>query len=172
MACLFLNLSNDDSVCMYLTRSFQIKFVDATGTAGMAICTQLLVLSSLSSMMANACELYFVAEDDGKYCPGNSIVVRGLLSHQCRYMCLQLASCRAYNCNGTDGTCTRFRSPCPQVFLDPIMKFGIFTEKPYELCYEWIPLISGSCNDERNIIVYGANRYRAVTRVQKTEMTL
>ena len=101
---------------------------------------------------AEHCELYTVSTTyEGKYCPGYGTIVPNLFPHQCRYVCLQSTSCKAYNYNVTEGTCTHFTSPCPQAFPSTMMEFAVFTEKPKDQCYEWVPVSPGDAIDPRMI---------------------
>ena len=87
----------------------------------------------------------------GRFCIGEGTVIRNLLPRQCRHVCLQSATCKAYNYNVTGGTCTRFTSPCPQAYSDPIMEFVVFRETPTNKCYEWVSYSRGDPLDERMI---------------------
>ena len=78
------------------------------------------------------------------------IVAPDLLPHQCRYLCLQSVTCKAYNYNATMKTCTRFTSPCPKAFSDPDMAFMVLRETPVNQCYEWV-LYTGDPVHERMI---------------------
>ena len=60
---------------------------------------------------------------------GMDTVTPKLLTHQRRYICLQSATYKAYNFNITEGTCTRFTSPCPQAFINPVMEFVVFRKQ-------------------------------------------
>ena len=118
----------------------------------MGVFVGLLIVTIMLNVAAKRCELYSVAKPyGGKYCTGESTGTLQLLSHQCRYICLQSATCKAYNYNITEGTCTRFKSPCPQVFSDPAMEFVVFRETPVNQCYEWVPYNAGDPLDERMI---------------------
>ena len=64
-----------------------------------------------------------------------------------QFMCLQSATCKAYNCNVTEGTFTQFSSPCSQAFGDPV----VFRKTPVNRCYGWVPNSPGDPLDERMI---------------------
>ena len=74
-----------------------------------------------------------------------------LLHHQCRYICLQSTTFKAYNYNVTEGTCTRFASLCPQAYSDSTMECVVFRKTPINQCYEWVPYNPGDPLDERMI---------------------
>ena len=81
----------------------------------------------------------------------HGVVTHHVLPHQCRYMCLQSVICRAYNYNATDGTCTLFRTPCPQAFAEALMEFAVLTQKSSDECYQWIPYVPGDAIDSRMV---------------------
>ena len=68
-----------------------------------------------------------------------------------QFMCLQSATCKTYNCNVTEGTCTQFSSPCSQAFGDPVIEFVVFRKTPVNRCYGWVPNSPGDPLDERMI---------------------
>ena len=76
---------------------------------------------------------------NGRYCPGDGKVTPHLLPHQCRYMCLQSNTCKAYNYNNSEGTCTQFTSPCPQAYPDNLMEFMVVPAKTMDQCCQWVP---------------------------------
>ena len=83
-----------------------------------------------SVIAAEHCKLFSLSTSyKGRYCPGDGIVSQHQFPHQCRYICLQAAACKAYNYNATRGTCTRFTSPCPLAVADTMMEFAVFTDK-------------------------------------------
>ena len=101
---------------------------------------------------AEHCSQYSLSMSyEGRYCPGDGTVTPHLLPHQCRYICVHSNNFRAYNYNATEGTCTRFTSPCPEAFPDTMMEFAVFTEKPIDQCYRWITYSSGDVVDPRMI---------------------
>ena len=112
----------------------------------------LLVAVAIANVKAENCEMYSLSMPyNGRYCTGVGTVTRKLLPHQCRFMCLQSAICKAYNYNTTSETCTRFTSPCPQAIGDPVMEFVVFRETFAKQCYEWVPYSPGDTLDERMI---------------------
>ena len=88
---------------------------------------------------------------NGRYCSGYGSDTRHMLPRQCTHLCLQSANCKAYNYNSTDGKCTRFKSPCPQVSIDSVMKFVVFREKPADQCLKWEPYNLGDIINARMI---------------------
>ena len=86
---------------------------------------------------------------EGRYCAGEGTVTPKLLPHECLYICLQSPTCRAYNYTVTEETCTRFTSPCPQAYSDPLMEYVVFRETPVHQCYEWVTYNSGDPLGER-----------------------
>ena len=112
----------------------------------------LLTVITVVNVRADRCELYDLAMPyGGRYCIGEGIVTPKLLPHECRYVCLQSPTCRAYNYNLTEGTCTKFTLPCPQAFSDQVMEFVVFSETPVNQCYEWVPYSPGGPLDKRMI---------------------
>ena len=112
----------------------------------------LLTVKTMVNVRADRCELYDLAMPyGGRYCIGEGIVTPKLLPHECRYVCLQSPTCRAYNYNVTERTCTRFTFPCPQAFSDQVMEFVVFSETPVNQCYEWVPYSRGDPLGERMI---------------------
>ena len=98
------------------------------------------------------CELYNLWKPHGgRCCTGEGTVTRKLLHHQCLYICLQSTTCKAYNYNITEETCTRFASVCPQAYSDPTMECVVFRKTPINQCYEWVPCNSRDPIDERMI---------------------
>ena len=96
---------------------------------------------------------------------GDGAITQLLTSHLCRYRCILSATCKACNYNATVGTCTSYNSPCPQALSDPAMEFAIFTQKPYEQCYEWIPYSPGYSEDAR--MIYTEHSSRIIGRTQR-----
>ena len=102
-----------------------------TGTINMGVFVILLVVATALRVTAIRCGWFSLTLPyRGRFCIDECTVTRNLLPRQCRYVCLQSATCKAYNYNVTEGTCTRFTSPCPQAFSDPIMEFVVFRETP------------------------------------------
>ena len=134
--------------------------------ASMNIGTALMLFSGFSTIWATNCENYsLLMPYKGRYCTGDGAVTRMLTPHLCRYQCILSATCKAYNYNTAVGTCTRFSSPCPQAFSDPAMEFVVFTQKPYEQCYDWIPYSSGDSDDAR--MIYADHSSRIIGRTQR-----
>ena len=118
----------------------------------MGVFAILLAVAGVVSVLTNRCEWYSLTlQYGGRYCIGEGTVTRKLLHHQCRYLCLQSLTCRAYNYNVTEGTCTRFAVPCPQAISDPNMEFVVLRVTPVHKCYEWVPYSIGDPLDERMI---------------------
>ena len=116
------------------------------------ICTAFGAFFMSSFIAAEYCNSYSLSMSyNGRYCPGEGTITLQLLSHQCRYICLQSTKCKAYNYNVTEGTCTRFTSPCPQAFPDSVMEFAVLAEIPRDQCYQWTPYSSGDPIDPRMI---------------------
>ena len=112
----------------------------------------LLTVVTVMNVAVNRCEFYNLAMPyKGRYCTGDGTVTLKLLPHECRYMCLQSPTYRAYNYNVTAETCTRFTSPCPQAFSDPVMEFVVFRETPVSQWYEWVMYSPGDPLGERMI---------------------
>ena len=101
----------------------------------------------------------------GRYCTGEGLLIPHVLPQHCRYVCLQSATCNAYNYNNTDRTCTQFISPCSQAFSDLFMEYVVFTGKPSDQCYEWIPYVSGDAIDQRMTLTDAPSS--TVARMQK-----
>ena len=101
----------------------------------------------------------------GRYCPCDGTVTLHLLPYQCRYVCFQSTNCKAYNYNTTEGTCKHFTSPCPQAINDDVMQFGLYTEKPRDQFYQWVPYRSGDTIDPRMIFTDNPGRY--ISRMQR-----
>ena len=117
---------------------------------GMGIGRALVMFSGVSFIWAGKCDHYSLTTTyKGGYCTGEGILTQLVDPHLCRYQCIVSTTCNAYNYNTTRETCTYFSSPCPQPFSDPTMEFAVFTQRPYEQCYEWIAFISGDPIDER-----------------------
>ena len=68
-----------------------------------------------------------------------------------RYSCIQSTTCKAYNYDTRERTCTQLLSPCPLAFANTMMEFMVFTDKPVHQCYQWIPYSSGDTIDSRMI---------------------
>ena len=118
----------------------------------MGVFVVLLAAAAVLNVTANRCRWYRLAMPyEGMYCIGEGTVTHKLLPHHCQSMCLQSATCKAYNYNVTEGTCTQFSSPCPQAFSDPVMEFVVFRTTPVNRCYEWVPYSRGEPLDERMI---------------------
>ena len=131
---------------LLLTLSFH------TGTNNMVVFVVLLVVATALRVTAIRCGWFSLTLPyRGRFCIGEGTVIRNLLPRQCRHVCLQSATCKAYNYNVTEGTCTRFTSPCPQAYSDPIMEFVVFRETPTNKCYEWVSYSRGDPLDERMI---------------------
>ena len=119
---------------------------------GMIISTALLLVVIPPTVAVKHCKLFSPSMPlEGKYCPGEGIDTPNLLPHQCKYICLQSISCKAYNYNTTERTCTRFTSPCSLAIADTMMEFMVFTERATDQCYQWIPYSSGDTIDPRMI---------------------
>ena len=101
----------------------------------------------------------------GRYCIGEGDSDQVILPHHCQAACLESATCYAYNYNATERICTRFTSPCPEAKRDPIMEFVVFTQRPYEECYEWVPYSSGDTADDR--MIYTDDPRHMISRMQK-----
>ena len=118
----------------------------------MGVFVVLLAVASVVYATPKICEWYSLTLPyGGRYCIGEGDVTRKLLPHQCRFLCLQSVTCRAYNYNVTEGTCTRFTSPCPQAYSDPTMEFVVFRKTVINKCYVWVPYSYGDPLDERMI---------------------
>ena len=112
----------------------------------------LLTIVTVMNVAVNRCEFYNLTMPyKGIYCTGDGTVTLKLLPHECRYMCPQSPICRAFNYNVTEETCTRFTSPCPQAFSDPVMEFVVFRETPVNQCYEWVMYSPGDQLGEQMI---------------------
>ena len=154
-----------------LIRRWYSKFqVDTTmvriPVARVSIGTAIGVTAILSALAVEPCKLFSVSEPyNGRYCPGDGMAIPHLLPDQCRYICLASPTCNAYNYNTTERTCTRFVSPCLQAIPDTVMEFAVFTEKPKDQCYQWIPYNSGDAVDPRMVSTNDA--YRIICRMQK-----
>ena len=113
---------------------------------------ELFTAAVVMDVTAYRCKMYSLSMPyGGRYCIGESIGTLKLLPHQCRYICLQSATCKAYNYNVTERICTCFTSPCPQAYSDPAMEFVVLRETPVIQCYEWVPYSRGDPLDERMI---------------------
>ena len=106
----------------------------------------------------------------GRYRPVDGMVSSGLLPYQCRYVCLQSIACKAYNYNATARTWTRFTLPCPLAFTDTVMEFAVFSEKPTNQCYKWVPFSSGDVIDARMISTNDSSRI--ICRMQRASNDL
>ena len=91
-----------------------------------------------SVIVATPCNLFSSSPYNGRYCPADGVDTLGLLPHQCRYICLQSASCKAYNYNNTEEVCTRFTQPCSVAAPDTEMEYAVFNEKSLDQCYQWV----------------------------------
>ena len=121
----------------------------------------------LPAVWAEKCERYSLSMPyKGRYCTGDGIVIPLDAPRLCRYQCILSATCKAYNYNATVGICTCFSSPCPQALGDPAMEFSVFTQRPYEQCYEWIPYNTGDSVDER--MIYVDTSFHIIARRQMT----
>ena len=126
----------------------------------------MVLFTSLSTVSAEYCEEYnLLMSHNGRYCTGEGDSTQHMPPHHCQASCLQSATCHAYNYNITKGICTRFTSPCPEAKSDPIMEFVVFTQRPYEKCYEWIPYSAGDTADDR--MIYTDDPWRMICRMQK-----
>ena len=113
--------------------------------------TAVCVIAGLTTIAAMNCVQYSLPMTyNGRYCTGDGTLTYPQLPHQCRYLCLQSATCTAYNYNATEKTCTHFTSPCPEAFIDSAMEFAVFAEIPVNQCYEWVRYL-GDPFDPRNI---------------------
>ena len=131
----------------------------------MGVSVALLAVTTALNVAAKRCERYILSNPhEGWCCTGEGTVTYKLLHHQCKYVCLQSATCKAYNYTVNEGACTRFTSPCPQVFSVPTMGCVVFRETPINQCYEWVPYSSGDPRDERMIAT--DNRWLTVARLQ------
>ena len=101
----------------------------------------------------------------GRYCPGNGTAIPRLLPLQCRYICLQSPTCKAYNYNTTETLCTYLISPCPLAFSDTAMEFSVFTGKSIDQCYHWVS--KSSENDPRMISTDNPERW--ICRMQRDD---
>ena len=118
----------------------------------MGVFVALLIVTTVLSVAAKRCEQYILSElHGGRSCNGEGIVNHKLLHHQCLHLCLQSTTCKAYNYNNNERTCTRFASPCPRADSDPLVEFVVFRKTPINKCYEWVPYRSGEPLDERMI---------------------
>ena len=134
-------------------------------TANMHIGIIFVISAGLSIIWAEKCEQYSLSMPyKGRYCTGDGVVTQQVASHLCRYQCILSATCKDYNYNTTVGTCTRFSSPCPQSLSDPAMEFAVFTQKPYEQCYDWIPYSSGDSDDARMVYTEYSTRIIGCTQ--------
>ena len=53
----------------------------------------------------------------------------------------------------------------PEAKSDPFVEFVVFTQRPYEECYEWVPYSPGDTADDR--MIYTDNPWRMIRRMQK-----
>ena len=110
------------------------------------------LVASGSGIAANNCEIFTLSMSyNGRYCPGDGIITQNLLPHQCRYICIQSSTCKAYNYNITERACTCFASTCLQALPDTMIAFAVFTQKPVDQCYQWVPYNSGDALNPRMI---------------------
>ena len=131
----------------------------------MGVFVVLLAAAVVLNVTANRCIWYRLTMPyEGMYCIFEGTVFQKLLPHECQSMCLQSATCKAYNYNVTEGTCTQFSSPCPQAFSDSVMEFVVFRNTPVSRCYEWVPYSPGDPLDER--MVATDNPWFIVARLQ------
>ena len=120
----------------------------------LAMSTAVWAIAGMTTIKATNCIQYSLSMTYfGRYCTGDGIVTYPQLPHHCRYLCLQSATCKAYNYNGTDKTCTHFSSPCPLAFPDTAMELAVFTEIPISQCYEWVTYARGDPIDQRMVHV-------------------
>ena len=132
----------------------------------MYINTILVLVTSLATTPAEYCEEYrLFMSYSGRYCTGEGDSNQVILPHHCQAACLQSATCNAYNYNATERICTRFTSPCPEAKSDPFMEFVVFTQRPYEKCYEWVPYSAGDTADGR--MIYTDHPLHMISRMQK-----
>ena len=121
----------------------------------------------LPAVWAEKCERYSLSMPyKGRYCTGDGIVIPLDAPRLCQYQCILSATCKAYNYNATVEIYTCFSSPCPQALGDPAMEFSVFTQRPYEQCYEWIPYNTGDSVDER--MIYVDTSFHIIARRQMT----
>ena len=126
-----------------------------------------MVFPGLSTVWTEKCEHYSLSMPyKGRYCTGDGIVTPLVAPHLCWYQCILSSTCKAYNYNATVGICTGFSSPCPQALSDPAMEFSVFTQRPYEQCYEWIPYNSGDSIDER--MIYADTFFHIIARMERS----
>ena len=128
--------------------------------------TVICVTDTLLALGAEHCKLFSMSDPyNGRYCPGDGMVIPHLLTYQCRYVCIVSPTCKAYNYNATERTCTRLASPCLQAISDSVMDFAVLTANPVDQCYEWVPYSSGDTVEPR--MVFTDDTYRAVSRMQR-----
>ena len=131
------------------------------------IATAVGVTAIMSSLAVEHCKVFSVSNPySGRYCPGDGMVTLHMLPRQCGYACLASPTCKAFNYNSTEGSCTRFTSPCLQAIPHTMMKFAVFTEKTKDQCYEWVPYGSGDAVDPR-MISADTEGYRIICRMQR-----
>ena len=133
---------------------------------GMDFATSLVLFTSLSTISAEYCEEYSLFMSySGRYCTGEGDSNLVMPALHCQATCLQSAICNAYNYNVSKGICTCFTSPCPEAKSDPIMEFVVFTKKPSQGCYEWVPYSAGDTADDR--MIYTDNPRHIISRMQR-----
>ena len=137
------------------------------GATSVIITTAVGVTVIMSTLAVEHCKAFSVSNPySGRYCPGDGMVTLHILPHQCGYVCITSPTCKAYNYNSTEGSCTRFTSPCLQAIPHNMMAFAVFTEKTKDQCYEWVPYGSGDAVDPR-MISADTEGYRIICRMQR-----
>ena len=135
---------------------------------GMDFVTSLVLFTSLSTISAEYCEEYsLIMSYGGRYCTGEGDSNLVMPAHHCQATCFQSATFNAYNYNVKKGICTCFTSPCLEAKSNPIMEFVVFTQRPYETSYEWVPYSSGDTADNR--MIYTDDPRRMISRMQKND---
>ena len=149
--------------CLILHQSEGVGRPVAVGCLAMS--TAVWLIAGLTSITATNCVQYSLSMTYfGRYCTSDGIVTYPQLPHHCRYLCLQSATCKAYNYNSTENTCTHFSSPCPLAFPDTAMELTVLTEIPINQCYEWVTYAQRDPIDQRRIHMHPTYQICRMTR--------
>ena len=108
---------------------------------------------SLFHPISTSCNSLLTAKDMTKiYCDDIGIGSYFMSYHECKYTCMQKATCIAINYNIEHGTRILLPVPCPQSIADQNMKYAIFSSRYQEDCIEWINYTVSMAHDERWVL--------------------
>ena len=102
---------------------------------------------------------------DEKYCPSNAttVLVDGLLWHECNLYCSHSSLCQAVNYDKATQKCSLLANPCFWALPAPGMKYFLFTGRKRDQCYDWIEFDGTNFNDPR--VILGRNSDLAVAKL-------